>query len=65
MGGDRAGLLDSESICWDELCLHEVGRAWGVRAQALRFILVDLASDLCRPPASSPVTLTDLDFSAT
>lgn len=46
------------------VCLGERG-ALGIRAQSLRFVSVDLASDLCHRPASSPVTLTNLDFSAT
>lgn len=63
-GGRGEALLKSE--------LPLLGRAvpgckgaLGFIAQALEFISVDPTSDLCHRPASSPVTLTDLDFSAT
>lgn len=54
-------LLGSEILCWEGQHLRVMG------TQALKFVSEDLASDLCHQqrPASSSVTLTNLDCSVT
>lgn len=60
------GLPESEFLCWEGLHLRAMGPL-GISAQALQFVSLDPASDLCHQqrPASSPVTLTNLDCSVT
>ena len=60
------GLPESEFLCWKGLHVRAMGPL-GISAQALQFVSLGLASDLChqQQPASSPVTLTNLDCSVT
>lgn len=65
MGVGAEGVLLKSELPWLGRAVPGCRGALGFIAQALKFISVDPTSDLCHQPASSPVTLTNLDFSAT